>query len=280
MSITAPTGTATNPLVLEFRFDASLDAAGAVVFRDGVPVAECAGSTVARPDPCVTRRRTVGDDTVITVLSSHASEWNVGRPTTACPAERVPADGFTDVADGVHAPAIACMAWWDVAHGVTATRFDPTGEVTRGQMAAFIARSIRAAGVDLPAGRDRFTDDDGSTFEDDIDALAAAGIVAGVGAGRYAPGRIVTRGEMATFLVRAHEYATGEQLASSGDPFTDDDGGVHEDSINAAYAAGLVRGTGVSTYAPTRAVLRAEMATFLSRLLDGWVATDVARTPV
>ena len=280
VSISAPPGTADAPLVLSFRFDSSLDAGGAVVFRDGVPVAECPGSAVARPDPCVTGRRTAGDDTVITVLSSHASEWNVGRPTTACPTERVPAAGFADVEGGVHGPSIDCMVWWDVAHGVTTTRFDPTGNVTRGQMAAFVARSIRAAGAELPKGTDRFTDDDGTIFEDDIDALAAAGVVAGIGANRYAPDRVVTRGEMATFLVRAHEVVTGQALVGTSDPFTDDDGAVHEDSIDAAYDAGLVRGTAPGTYTPTRAVRRAEMATFLSRLLDGWVVVDAARTPV
>src|SRR5690606_41676174 len=46
--------------------------------------------------------------------------------------------------------------------------------VSRGQMAAFLVRALG-----LPAAANRFVDDDGSVFEGDIGALAAAGITRG-----------------------------------------------------------------------------------------------------
>jgi hypothetical protein len=78
----------------------------------------------------------------------------------------------------------------------------PSGNVTRGQMAAFLVRAF-----DLPAtATDFFGDDNSSTFEDDINRLAAAGITQGCNPPAntdYCPNASVTRGQMATFLVRA-----------------------------------------------------------------------------
>ncbi len=81
--------------------------------------------------------------------------------------------------------------------------FCPNGNVTRGQMAAFL---VRALGYDDDGGGDLFTDDDGSIFEDSIDRLAAAGITRGCDPPAntaYCPNSNVTRGQMAAFLHRA-----------------------------------------------------------------------------
>jgi hypothetical protein len=73
--------------------------------------------------------------------------------------------------------------------------------MTRGQMAAFLARAL-----DLPAGSvDRFSDDSASHYEADIDAVAAAGITFGCGEDRFCPNDPVTRAQMASFLVRAFD---------------------------------------------------------------------------
>ena len=55
-------------------------------------------------------------------------------------------------------------------------RYCPGDAVTRGQMAAFLVRSFCYT---EGAGTNRFVDDVGSVFEDDIDLLAAAGVTVG-----------------------------------------------------------------------------------------------------
>jgi hypothetical protein len=69
-------------------------------------------------------------------------------------------------------------------------------------MAAFLVRAL-----DLPTGpTNRFTDDDTSEFEPDIEALANAGVTLGCNPpvdDRYCPTEVVTRGQMAAFLHRA-----------------------------------------------------------------------------
>ncbi|MGF1668357.1 MAG: S-layer homology domain-containing protein [Acidimicrobiia bacterium] len=57
---------------------------------------------------------------------------------------------------------------------------------------------------DHPAGDpDTFSDDNGSVFESDIEALAASGITRGCGPESFCPDDPVTRQQMASFLVRA-----------------------------------------------------------------------------
>jgi probable HAF family extracellular repeat protein len=92
--ITAPTATATDPLLLQFSLDQSLLAAAGVdvntvqLFRDGVPIAACADPVVvvAAPDPCIFARGTNADGSAaIYVYTSHASHWNFGKPVASAP---------------------------------------------------------------------------------------------------------------------------------------------------------------------------------------------------
>jgi glucose/arabinose dehydrogenase len=86
-------------------------------------------------------------------------------------------------------------------------RFCPDGTVTRAQMAAFL---VRGYGYAAGAGTNRFVDDDGSIFEDDIDRLATAGITLGCNPpanNRFCPAAPVRRDQMASFLARAEKLA-------------------------------------------------------------------------
>lgn len=112
--------------------------------------------------------------------------------------------GFSDVGDDhPHAISIDVVAAAGITEGSGNNRFEPARTVTRGQMAAFLARTVEfLAGEPLPAGDDAFEDDDGTTFERDIDAIAAAGLAAGTDGGDFEPARRVERGAMASFVMR------------------------------------------------------------------------------
>jgi virginiamycin B lyase len=92
VEITAPDASAEEPLVLEFRLDASLlpsgaDEASVQIFRDGAPIADCDpdAGTAAHPDPCVASRTVTGDGVEFTVRTSRASTWNFGVVDTTPP---------------------------------------------------------------------------------------------------------------------------------------------------------------------------------------------------
>jgi hypothetical protein len=85
----------------------------------------------------------------------------------------------------------------------TNTKYCPEQAVTRGAMAAFL---VRGFGYSDGAGTDLFDDDNGSTFENDIDKLATAGVTKGCNPPantKYCPEVDVVRDTMASFLARA-----------------------------------------------------------------------------
>jgi hypothetical protein len=105
---------------------------------------------------------------------------------------------FCDIEGNTHEANIRAVAAAGIASGAGGC-YNPGGRVTRAQMAAFLAR---AEDLDLDVGGPSFCDTAGHQFEREIRAVAAAGIAAGNG-GCYDPNGFVTRGQMATFLVRA-----------------------------------------------------------------------------
>jgi hypothetical protein len=209
-----------------------------------------------------------------------------GRPIDdSCPPERIEEDGFADVpADNVHEEAIDCVVHWQISTGQTATTYAPGGQVTREQMASFLARAVRRSGGMLPdPTRDHFSDDDASAHEDNINALAEAGIVNGTSPGRYAPGAGVTRAQMAAFLTRSYDYRAQQGgspvLAEGENYFHDDEGAVLEPAINKAAEARFTGGVGDGRYAPGVVVRRDQMASFLARMLDLVVERGMAEVP-
>ncbi|MTV25413.1 S-layer homology domain-containing protein [Nitriliruptoraceae bacterium ZYF776] len=201
----------------------------------------------------------------------------------ACPGSYPSA--FADIAGSVHAPAIRCLAAAEVTQGTSdPSRYAPRREVTRAQLASFLARAYeQATGAALPAGPDRFPDDDGSPHERNIDALAQAGVVAGVGDGsRFAPNDTVTRGQMASLLARFLDLLDDGAVngsfppATDADVFGDDDGSVHEGPIDRLAVQGVVQGRRDGTYGWQASVTRDQLASFLARALDLAVSRGLA----
>jgi len=107
-------------------------------------------------------------------------------------------DYFSDDGGSVHEQAINQLYEAEVTLGCADGLYCPGRAVTRGQMAAFIARSLN---LTTQSG-DPFTDDDDSPFEAEIGAIAAAGITVGCAPDRFCPDEPVSRAQMATFIVR------------------------------------------------------------------------------
>ncbi|KOS68521.1 hypothetical protein AEA09_08130 [Lysinibacillus contaminans] len=87
-----------------------------------------------------------------------------------------------------------------VVKGYDDNTFRPNETVTRGQLAAMIARAL-----DLNAkGTSPFTDvPEGSSYANAVTALYEAGISTGISATEYGVNNKVTRGQLATFIVNA-----------------------------------------------------------------------------
>lgn len=210
---------------------------------------------------------------VLTVALLAALAVPVASATAASPppspCAEVAVAPYLDVADGsTHATAIDCARWLDVVRGTEPDRFSPAAPVRRDQMASVVARTLTAAGVALPAPeRDRFSDLAGNVHRDAIERLAAAGIVGGYPDGTFRPAGTVARGQMTAFIVRAYEHAANATRGPAPDAFRDDDGHVHEATIDRAAARGFASGRTATTFAPDATTSRAETAAFLMRVL-------------
>ncbi len=96
-----------------------------------------------------------------------------------------------------------------------------------------------------------------------ITFLASKLIVTGTGEDRFEPERAVTRAEFATMLFRSLRLPA----STTASPFKDVPATAsYAQAIHAAYAAGIVQGTGDGkTFAPNRTITRQEMAVMVLR---------------
>lgn len=177
-------------------------------------------------------------------------------------------DRFIDIDGSVFKEDILWLSDQGITRGCNPPvndKFCPDDPVTREQMAAFL---VRALDLTDDGGGDLFVDDDDSIFESDIDRLATAGVTRGCNPpvnNRFCPTELVTRDQMAAFLVRALNLPPGPSGA-----FVDDDG-VFERDIEALAGAGITRGCNPPVndrYCPTAVVTRGQMAAFLARALQ------------
>lgn len=111
-----------------------------------------------------------------------------------------------------------------------------------------------------------FTDIETSVHYFDIGTIWRAGVTKGCNPPDntlYCPQQVVTRQQMASFIVRALDLAPAPDNA-----FVDDDGSIHEGDINSLATAGITKGCNPPTndrFCPEKAVTRGEMAAFLVR---------------
>jgi hypothetical protein len=97
-----------------------------------------------------------------------------------------------------------------------------------------------------------------------IALLRCTGVIEGYPAGTFRPAGEVTRGQLASFLVRALDLdAVG---AAAGFPDVDP-AGVHADAIAALVRSGIADGFADGTFCPGDAVTCPQAASFPSRAL-------------
>jgi hypothetical protein len=151
------------------------------------PVRYCPETTVTRSQMAIFLERGI-----------HGSSYN--------PPEVGGSSGFGDVASGYWAAAwIKQLATEGITGGCGSSNYCPEGPVTRSQMAIFLLRAKYGSSYtppDIGVGSG-FTDVPPTYWAAAwIKQLAVEGITGGCGTGTYCPESVVTRAQMAVFLVR------------------------------------------------------------------------------
>ena len=206
--------------------------------------------------------------------------------SSVVPAVFVVADsGFSDIHEaGSHQRGVERLEGLGVLEDTECEpgRFCPGDVLERWVMAVWLVRVLD--GVDpVLSGPTRFVDvDPDQWWAPFVERLAVLGVTVGCARNpaRYCPSAPVTRGQMASLLVRALELAPA---GSAG--FVDIGGNTHAGNIDAFAAAGITIGCAVNParYCPSASVTRGQMATFLTRAIDYFperTAVGEGETPV
>jgi hypothetical protein len=175
----------------------------------------------------------------------------------------VPSAGFSDVSiSSPHYNDINCLAYWDITTQVGT--YDPFGSVSRWQMALFLTRTVPPFYQDASGAYQGFTDIGALPVSTQvaINQVKQFAITSGTTATTFSPNDVVTRWQMALFLVR-FVYAFGAGIPDGSAQGFTDIGSLSAEAqtaINQAKQLGITSGTSATTYSPNAPVTREQMA--------------------
>ena len=186
------------------------------------------------------------------------------------PGHICPSVGFSDVpayGNWAHDGIDYCVEN-GLMNGIGNGRFDPNGTVSRAQLVTIL---YRVAGSPETEFKGTFTDvPDGQWYSKAIEWAAANGVVNGIGDGKFAPDRSITREQIATILYR---YENQPAVSGNLEKFPDQ-GNVSGFAVTGliwATQEGLITGVlsnGVTTLAPKNNATRAQIAAIIMRYLE------------
>ena len=245
---------------------------GSGAVSSGVLVDATAGVELAPGNALTAGHRYIAViDTVVTA-SSQAVQWMVeGKWRCGTGGTVVVPLPFTDVPEGQwYYDDVRFVVEKGLFQGVSSTRFEPGGTMERGMMTTVLHRLAGEPGVSYSQA---FTDiPDGQWYTKGTIWCARMGIVNGMGGGRFAPGGIVTRQQIAVML---YNYAvkTGQLTGERGNLSAFSDAGEvaswAKDAVSWAVGAGILNGSG-GKLLPEDGAERAQVAAMLHRFQD-WI---------
>ncbi|MBI5965985.1 MAG: S-layer homology domain-containing protein [Chloroflexi bacterium] len=211
-------------------------------------------------------------DTPLTLSTTSYSVSAIGVPVTNG-AATVTANTltlFADAAAGYWA-LDSIQAIWSagITGGCIASplTYCPGNPVTRAQMAVFLVRSMHGIAFVPPTATGIFNDVPvGSFGADFIEQLAADGITSGCGSNNFCPNQVVTRAQMAIFLVRSMHGTAFVPPTATGIFADVPIGSFGADFIEQLAADSITSGCGGGNFCPGTTVKRDQMAVFIQKV--------------
>ncbi|WP_127496598.1 Ig-like domain-containing protein [Paenibacillus glycanilyticus] len=149
-------------------------------------------------------------------------------------------------------------------------KFKPSQKLTRGELAAIIARLLNGGSTTLKA---EFKDVPSTQWASGyIRIVTDSGIFKGFEDGTFRPNQPVTREELAMVMVRYLKLETSMPITPQ---FGDSDGRWSSSAIEALFRNGLTTGYPDGTFQPGKDIVRLEAVTLINRLLYRGPLTDV-----
>lgn len=168
---------------------------------------------------------------------------------------------FGDVeADTWYSDATTWMEVAGISTGTSPGCFQPHRLVNRAEAVTFLHR---LAGEPTPAAPHPFVDVHLGWAQTAVSWAAEVGVTTGVAPDRFAPTRLITRGEFAAFL---HRMAGSPDAPPS--PFIDVRAAYQQAPVAWMADQRVTTGTSAREFSPDRLLSRAEVATFLHRFAE------------
>jgi hypothetical protein len=170
---------------------------------------------------------------------------------------------FSDVPmDKHYSGAVYQLSDRGIIGGYADGTFKPGNSITRGQAAAIMAKllNLDTKNVKNPGFKDV---PEGLWSYSAIAAAAEQGIFRGYADGRFGPNDKITRGQMASILIKAFGF---HYLPAKDEPFTDlYKLESHRESVYTLYKLGIASGTSKTTFSPNDAITRAQAAVLITK---------------
>ena len=164
---------------------------------------------------------------------------------------------------------IRCLLELEITQ-TTGSSFRPDENVTRAQMAVFMAGTYKAVtGTDANVVETPFTDVPTEHWAaDSIARIYGLGITTGAAATTYTPDGAVSRAHIAVFLSRFYEAVAPSSAPAPTTEFADigDRSAEEQTAIAQIFALGITTGTSATEYSPSDNATRAQTASFVARM--------------
>ena len=178
-------------------------------------------------------------------------------PTPPAPVDHGPPN-FGDVAGNTHAAAIDLLYRYGITTGTSDTSYNPSGDLSRGQMGSFLVRLLALTDSDIARP---------DSHDAAMQLLVERGIFHGQANGELESTGTLTRGQAASVLVRLIEQTTGELIIDDAQLFTDG-GATHGENIAKLATLGVVNGYDDGTFRPHVELQRDQMASLVARTIQ------------
>ncbi len=207
----------------------------------------------------------------IILCSNHFSVYGVGY--------QPPSEKYTDTDTHWAKESIDYAVGRGLFSGITDTTFSPNMTMDRGMLVTVLGR---LSGADASAYKtSSFTDVVvGKYYLPYIEWAYKKGIVSGIGNGKFAPDRAITREEIAVIFVN-YAKSTGYKLPVTREAgvYRDADriGSYYQTAVTAIQQAGIMMGGTGNKFNPKAAATRAEVAAMLHRYVKLTIEPDTAQ---
>lgn len=172
-------------------------------------------------------------------------------------------EAFSDVPnDTYYANAIKDLSGRTIINGFPDGTFRPNTPITRGQVAAIVAKSLdlKVSGEDYL----KFPDvPETHIFYPYVSALSQLGIINGYTDGRFGVNDTMTRGQAAKVLTLAYGLLEANTVQT---PFTDIEKNMFKTHIETLYAHRITNGVAAARFGPNETLTRGSIAVLVQKL--------------